>query len=87
MSTYMVELSHKQEECLHILDEMKNEDLQWWQFGCESGVHTGWGIVEAANEAEARKIVPEFIRNRVQVVRVTRMTPEHIREIHRMAVH
>ena len=50
--------------------------------GCEAGEHTAWIIVEADDDADARRMVPPFIRNSAQVIKPNKFTPERIQELH-----
>ena len=52
------------------------------EWGCDDGQHTAWIIVEAENDAEARLMVPPFIRNTAVLCRLNKFTPERIRELH-----
>jgi hypothetical protein len=42
------------------------------------GEHTGWATVEAESEAEARSMVPPVVRSKARVIRVGKVTPDHI---------
>ena len=52
------------------------------EWGCEAGEHTAWIIVEAEDDADARRMVPPFIRSSAHVVKLNKFTPERIRELH-----
>jgi hypothetical protein len=65
MARYLIESPHTSEECLRALDEILARDpgmLAKYDFGCMSGDHTGYVIVEAGSESEARENVPSFLR-------------------------
>ncbi|MGD0611938.1 MAG: hypothetical protein ABSB41_10525 [Anaerolineales bacterium] len=42
---------------------------------CEAGVHTGWAIVEAENESQARLIVTSRLRSKASAIRLCKFTP------------
>ena len=87
MSRYIVELPHTQEECLRNLDELSakgNDSLAKFDFGCHSGVHTGWATIEAGTDTDARKIVPTFLRDRARVVKVEKETIDQVKAYHKM---
>jgi hypothetical protein len=87
MSRYIVELPHTQEECLRNLDELSakgNETLSKFDFGCNSGIHTGFAAVEATTDTDARKIVPSFLRDRARVVKVEKETIDQVKALHMM---
>lgn len=86
MGRYFVESPHTPQECLRALDEIleKGDDaLARYEWGCMTGDHTGYAIVEAGNELEARESIPEFLAGKARVVKLNRFTPEQIREFHR----
>jgi hypothetical protein len=43
-----------------------------FDWGCLSGVHTGWAVIEADNVAEAVLVVPPLLRSQAQVVKVSK---------------
>ena len=56
--------------------------LEKFDFGCLSGEHKGWAIVQGESESSVRELVPEEIRNEARVVKVSKFTPEQIRTFH-----
>ncbi len=89
MARYMIESPHKPEECLKMLDEelaKGKEVLDKFEFGCKSGDHTGYAIVESSTKNEAlNKYVPTFIRENARIVEVGKITPEMIKSFHAKA--
>jgi hypothetical protein len=58
---YMVEFRHTPEECLNYLDKVKANDVKLLdkiEWGCMSGDHTVYIIVNAESEKEALKGIP-----------------------------
>ena len=53
-----------------------------FEWGCESGVCTGWAFVEAESEEQALYAVPSLIRNKARVIKLSKFTPEKIQEFH-----
>jgi hypothetical protein len=87
MARYLIESPHTTEECLRALDEILVRGpgaLAMYDFGCMSGDHTGYVIVEAGSEPEARENVPPFLRGKAYVVKVDKFTPEQIKSFHQM---
>ncbi len=84
--TYLVETPHTKEECLRVLDEelaIGPDVLKKTFYGCAKGNdHTGYAIVDAKNEAEAKKIVPSFLLGKARIIEVGQFTPEMIRSFH-----
>jgi hypothetical protein len=75
----MIQSPHKPEECLRALDEELNKGkdiLNKVEFGCNTGDHTGYALVEASDKNDAlNRYVPSFIQDRARVVEVGRFTP------------
>jgi hypothetical protein len=85
MAKYMIESPHTEEECTRALDETlaKGSDiLAKFDWGCMSGEHTGWAIVDAESESAARNMVPSFVRNKARVVKVDKFTPQQLKSSH-----
>lgn len=83
MKRYLIETKHKKEHCLRV---MKNfavyGHITNFVWGCESGVCTGWAIIEADSKGEALLSVPALVRNTTRVIEVSKMTPEKIQHLH-----
>ena len=85
MSDFLIESPHTQAECLQAIDGTlaKGEaTLSKFQWGCESGNHTGWAFVRASSESKAREMVPSVVRKKARIVKVSRFTPNQIRAYH-----
>jgi len=85
MAKYMIESPHTKAECLAALDGTlaKGPDvLAKFEFGCMTGNHCAWAIVEAPNEASAKALVPSEVVSKARVVRVDEITPDQIRAFH-----
>lgn len=87
MARYLIESPHTKEECLRALDEILVRGpgaLAKYDFGCMSGDHTGYVIVEAGSESEAKESVPTFLRGKARCVKLDKFTPEQIKSFHQM---
>jgi hypothetical protein len=83
MNRYMVETSHNREDCLHVLDEfVVHGHITHFDWGCESGICTGWAVVEAESEEHALYAVPSLLRPKARVIKLSKFTPEKIQEFH-----
>lgn len=83
MNKYLVESPHKPEDCLHVLDVVTAlGHVTHYDWGCESGIHTGWVIVDADSEEEALMSVPSIIRREARAIRLNKFTPEMIKQFH-----
>ena len=86
MERYLVESPHTQQECLRALDEILAKGtgvLAEYEWGCMDGDHTGYAIVEARSESEAKETIPAFLAGKARVVKLNKFTPEQIRDFHR----
>lgn len=86
MARYFVESPHTPEECLRALDEILEKGpgvLAEYEWGCMTGDHTGYAIVDAGSESEAKATIPPFLAGKSRVVKLNKFTPEQIREFHK----
>ncbi len=82
---YIIETSHKPEDCVSALDAMVEQDkklLAKMDWGCLSGDHTGYVIIEAASEQDARAKLPEKLRTSAKVTKLNKFTPKEIASFH-----
>jgi hypothetical protein len=87
MAQYLIESPHTKEECLKALDEIVEKEpklLEESWFGCMSGEHTEYATVEAGSKEDAKNMLPEFLRDKAKVVEVTKITPEQVKQYHKM---
>ncbi len=83
MNRYLVETPHTEQDCVHLVKQVRAMGyLLNFDWGCKSGVHCGWAVIEAENEAEARLVVPPLVRDRARVIRLVRFAPEEIGPSH-----
>lgn len=86
--TYLIEVPHNEEDCLKALDEQfeKGTDiLDKFYFGCMTGDHTGYAILDLKNEGEVRNLIPSFLLDKSIITEVGKFTPEMIRSFHKKA--
>lgn len=77
MDRYLIESPHNPEECDNIIQEVHNAGyLHFFDWGCHSGVHTGWAIIETDNVEHARQIVPWRVRDMARIVKIEKYTDE-----------
>jgi hypothetical protein len=75
MERYLIETPHTDQDCKLLVDQIYAMGyLYHFDWGCKVGVHSGWAIIEAENEAEARLVVPPIIRNKARVVQLNKFT-------------
>ena len=71
MEQFLIEIPHAEQNCVELIRLLRAQgDLGNFEWGCQSGVHTGWGLITADNEAEACLVVPPLMRRKARVVRV-----------------
>ena len=84
MDRYLIETPHKAHECLSLFKLLNAQGyLTHFDWGCESGLHNGWAVIEASNEAEARLAVPPLVRSQALVVKVTKFDADTLAQMHR----
>lgn len=73
MERYLIETPHTVENCLGLIEEINARGyLSHFDWGCRAGVHTGWAVIEAEDEAQARLAVPPLVRKTAHVVRLNK---------------
>jgi len=86
MDRFIVETNHDRKDCLHILDQfVAYGHITHFEWGCSSGVCTGWAIVDAESAEHALLSVPTALRSRARAVKLSRFTPEMIQAFHKDA--
>lgn len=83
MDRFLIETSHREEDCLKLIQLLRAKGyLMQFDWGCLSGVHTGWAVIEADNVAEARLVVPPPVRGQAHVVKVTKFDAATLARAH-----
>ena len=81
---FLIESPHTAEECLNVMDETnKAKQLGMWSWGCAAGNHTGYRMVQAADETAALAMVPEDVRAKAHVYKISKMTAEQLEAAHK----
>src|SRR5262245_31947875 len=81
---YMIEAKHTPEECQKVLDEVSTKNsalLSKVEWGCLSGDHTAYAIVDAESEAAVKAMLPPSMAD-AHIVKVTKFTPQQIKAFH-----
>jgi hypothetical protein len=84
--TFLIIDSHTVEECMASMDQLKakgNDFMQNVYWGCHSGDHTAYMIIEAENETAARNMLPEAARDHAKIITVEKFTVEQIEAMHK----
>jgi hypothetical protein len=83
MDRFLIETSHRERDCLNLIELLHAQGyLSQFDWGCAIGVHTGWAVLEADTEAEARLVVPPLVRSQARVVKVSELDPEALAQAH-----
>jgi hypothetical protein len=73
MKRYLIETPHSAQECEKLVKQVYAMGyLYHFDWGCEDGVHSGWAIIEAENDADARLAVPSIVRKSAKVVKLNK---------------
>jgi hypothetical protein len=84
MDRYLIETPHAREECLDLIKVLNAQGYLWnFDWGCKAGVHSGWAIIEAENEAQARLAVPPLVRSRARIVKLNKFDGSTIKDCER----
>ncbi len=84
MDRYLIETPHSDANCLALLEALNARGyLNNFDWGCKAGVHSGWAIIEAENEAQASLSVPPLVRNLARIVRLNKFTSREVMALHR----
>ena len=71
MDRYLIESPHAAEDCDKVVKEVHTAGyLHQFDWGCHSGVHTGWAIIETDSVEHARQIVPWMVRDKARIVKI-----------------
>ncbi|MCI0450700.1 MAG: hypothetical protein L0Y79_13140 [Chlorobi bacterium] len=84
--TYLIISSHTVEQCMASMDDLKakgNDFLSKTYWGCHSGDHTAYVIVDAESEAAARNTLPASAKDNAKVIAVEKFTVEQIESMHK----
>lgn len=79
MPKFMVELSHTPDDCIAAFGEPDQRDpdlLGEIYWGCMSGEHNGWVVVEAETEDQAREQAPKNYRGDLAITEVNEISSE-----------
>jgi len=73
MDRYLIETPHTAQDCQMLVDQIYAMGyLHHFDWGCQDGVHSGWAIIEAENEAQARLAVPSLLRKKARVIKLVK---------------
>jgi hypothetical protein len=86
MERYLIETPHTAQNCLALVEEVNAQGyLSNFDWGCRVGVHTGWVIIEAESEEQARMAVPPLVRKQARVTRLNKFNISEVGLLHKEA--
>lgn len=83
MNRYLIEIPHDDEyvacvRALHAIEKHGSHFVTHAEWGCKSGVHSGWLIAELGSREEALRMVPPELRADARVVELRRFSGQEI---------
>ena len=79
MDRYLVETPHTAQDCKMLVQQLYAMGyLHHFDWGCLDGVHSGWAIIEAESEAQARLVVPSLLRSKARVIKLCKFSDTNI---------
>lgn len=87
--TYVIELPHTKEDCLNALDEVAGKTtglLDKTSWGCMSGKHVGWAVVDASSDSDALNFLggSKLLLDKACVTKVDKITAAQIKAFHKV---
>lgn len=80
MQKFMIISPHTHDECTLVVKQTLAIGYLthfWW--GCKSGDHTGYAMIEASNADEALLSIPPMIRKKGKVIGLVQFDPEKVK--------
>jgi hypothetical protein len=80
MQKFMIISPHSHEECTFVIKQTLAIGYLthfWW--GCKSGDHTGYAMIEAENADEALLSIPTMIRKKGKAIGLVQFDPEKVK--------
>ncbi len=88
MSRFLIQIPYPPDQQLDIMDRMMehNVDLLCMTYWGEmDGEPSGWLVVLADSDGQAREMLPPDLRSQARIAQVQLLTPQDIQEMHRLA--
>lgn len=79
MEKYLVSSPHTKEDCNKVVKEtLAIGYLTHYYWGCKSGEHCGWALIDAENEKEALMSVPPIVRHKSKAIGLVQFDPDAV---------
>ncbi len=85
MQNYLIKFSYTPGPCIAALDKISDDSpeiLNNIDWGCKSGDHTGYMIVNSKNEVDALQMVPASLRMEAKVEQLNKFSMADIKALH-----
>ncbi len=83
MKQYLIISPHDAGECNKALKQVYAAGyLSHFYWGCKSGEHCGWIILDAENLNEALLVVPAFLRTKARAIELYQFNPTEVERLH-----
>lgn len=85
-NTYLIKFTHTKESCLAALEKIAKDEeklLSKIDWGCMSGDHTGYMIVNGKDENSVKDMIAKSIRDQVTIEKVDKFTKKQIESYHK----
>ena len=79
MQKFLLIFPHDHEECTRVIKQtLAIGYLTHFYWGCKSGDHTGYAMIDAESEKEALLSIPTVIRNKGRAVGIVQFDPKDV---------
>ena len=79
MQKFLVISPHDHEECTRVIKlTLAIGYLTHFYWGCKSGDHTGYAMIDAESEKEALLSIPPAIRNKGKAIGIVQFDPKDV---------
>jgi len=85
VNKYFVQIPHTQDQCMKMLGELKQKGdpfLSKFYFGCMSGNHTGYAILDGQSVDAVRETLPKEVQTTAKIDKVDKFTAAQIEKMH-----
>ncbi|HME19686.1 MAG TPA: hypothetical protein VKF15_08130 [Nitrososphaerales archaeon] len=78
---FLVESPHEPGECKKVAKNVYAQGYLYnCDWGCMSGVHKAWVMIEAEDEKQALWVVPPILRSNAKAFKLVKFDPEVVKE-------
>lgn len=79
MCFFLIETPHTPAECAEAVKHIGARGwLTHFHWGCKSGDHTGYAMMECQDSEEAKNMLPPFLRERARIQKLDNYSKEEV---------